>query len=633
MTADESASGNRRLSDKPGRLAVFRPQTVALIGFAFLLPLACAIAFFISDSIARKELAADAQSRLVLHDAKLNADLRRHAAIPRVLASDWQVVNLLTRPASPGPDRPGPQHPDTDAANRRLEDIARALRALAVYIMDANGKTVASSNWQEVNSFVGRNFSYRSYFTDAMTRGEGRQFALGTSSMMPGYYTSHRVEAGGQALGVVVLKVGFDALEIGWRTASERILVTDREGMVFITNTAPWRYHRLPQFLLPEQSSATAAGASDPFSEQPSALRILPWRQVDTSSVRLTDSKPGRLNLLNSASLPDSDWSIHMLTDFEPVRVQNWMATTLTGGLVILATLIAMSFAQRRMALADRLRLHRTAQSRLERRIAEVTSELREAENELTQAAKLAALGQMSAGIAHEINQPLTAIRGYADNAVVLLQRGRPEIAADNLREISALTDRMAEISRQLKGFARRASPLLVPVDPAHSITQSLSLLRGRLRRDGIEPVLNLPDHVPAVLAEDIRLQQVLVNLITNAADAVRDRDQPLVMITLESAPAVEGPTPAGQPDAALPANLRIVVVDNGPGVAPAVLASLFSPFITTKEPGLGLGLGLSISHGIVSDFGGTLTGANLPAGGAAFTITLKTAPSGPAET
>ena len=240
--------------------------------------------------------------------------------------------------------------------------------------------------------------------------------------------------------------------------------------------------------------------------------------------------------------------------------------------------------------------------------MADATAELRAAENELTQAVKLAALGQMSAGIAHEINQPLAAIRSFADNAVVLLERGRPDAVRDNLAEIADLTDRMASITRQLKGFARRASGSLGPVSVQAAVGQALALLESRLRRDDVVVDVDLPAGPVWVMGEDVRLQQVLVNLIGNAADAMRTVPRRTLAIAL----ALEG-------DDAL-----LTVRDVGTGIAETDLPRLFVPFFTTKEAADGLGLGLSISHGIVEDFGGALTAANHPDGGAVFTIRLK---------
>ncbi|MEI6558357.1 MAG: ATP-binding protein, partial [Rhodospirillaceae bacterium] len=226
----------------------------------------------------------------------------------------------------------------------------------------------------------------------------------------------------------------------------------------------------------------------------------------------------------------------------------------------------------------------------------------------------LAALGQMSASVAHEINQPLSAIRAYADNAVVLLDRGRAATVRENLSEIADLTQRMASITQQLKGFARKAAGTLGPVDLGEAVDSALTLLGHRLRSERIRVRLQAPsaeDGPPLlVTGEDVRLQQVLVNLFTNAIDAIKGRPERLLAIEVAAA--------AGA--------VTLTVRDSGPGIDEGDLPHLFEAFFTTKAHGSGLGLGLSISAGIAHEFGGSLTAANHSGGGALFTLSLKPA-------
>lgn len=581
-TAPDGLPG-RRPRALPG--TVLRPVRAGLLALAVLLAgLAVAVPLAVrwSSALAEEALREQGQSRLSLYAANLRTELEKHEAIPSVLARDLEVAELLLSSERPDPAL-------LDRLNRKLEVIARELGALAIYVMDARGDTLVSSNWNQPDSFVGRNFSFRPYFRIAMERGEGRYFLLGTTSGVPGYYTGNRVMADGRAVGTVVLKVGFHRLEETWRRAGEKLLVADRAGFGFITNVEEWRY------------------------------RPPPWREEGREEFvpdrfSLRDGTGMRPHLLQSVALPGGDWTLHALTSLDAVRARARQAGLLAAALVGLVALGTYAVAQRRRAFAERLALQEEARRELERRVAETTAELREAENELTQAAKLAALGQMSAGIAHEINQPLAAIRSFADNAVVLLEREKHQSVRDNLAEIADLTDRMAGITRQLKGFARRASGTLGPVSAAQAVAGALSLLGARLRRDGILVETELPEEPVWVLAEDVRLQQVLVNLFGNAADAMRGMPERVLRIRLST-------------DAA--GDAVLTVRDTGTGIAEADLKRLFVPFFTTKDAGDGLGLGLSISHGIVEDFGGRLTAVNAPdadAPGAVFTLYLKRA-------
>lgn len=575
--------------------ALERPRRLLMVALLLGVPAAAALAAGWASSLALDDLKESARAQLALYNANLRAELERHAAVPLALAQDDEVRALLVNPTPAAVDR----------LNRKLQGIAQALDALALYVMDAKGTTLAASNWNSAASFVGENFSYRPYFRMAMDQGEGHHFALGTTSLVPGYYTANRVVAENRTVGAVVLKLGFDRLERGWTPGQEKLLVTDRDGVVFITNMPSWRYHALPR-RLPISLPIVPEGTSE-------GLDVLPWAFGGASDRIALEEKDGeRRYLLTSVAMPGGDWTLHSLTSLDPVTARAWVAGLLAAAAVAMAALTAYAVALRRVALVERIALQEESRAELERRVAAATADLRAAENELTQAAKLAALGQMSAGIAHEINQPLAAMRSFTDNAVVLLERGRMDAVRGNLAEIAELTDRMAAITRQLKGFARRASGTLGPVSVQGAVSQALALLESKLRREDISVEVDLPDQPVRVVAEDVRLQQVLVNLIGNAADAMRGCPVRRLRIGLVAA---EG-------------EALLSVADTGGGIAEADLPRLFVPFFTTKEAGEGLGLGLSISHGIVEDFGGSLTAANRngkPGQGAVFTLRLTT--------
>ncbi len=233
-------------------------------------------------------------------------------------------------------------------------------------------------------------------------------------------------------------------------------------------------------------------------------------------------------------------------------------------------------------------------------------------QNELVQAGKMAALGELSAGITHELNQPLAAIGHYSHNARRFLERGDSDTAGENLNKISELTARMAKIINHLKTFARRPTNQLAPVTLATSIDSALSLLATPLQQGEIQIHRHGIDAGFKVLAEDIRLEQVLVNIIGNAIDAVNGMTDQERQITITAADL-------GQ-------TIRIDIGDSGPGIPPDLVDIIFDPFYTTKEVGKGLGLGLSISYNIIKDFGGQLTASAEQSSGSRFTILLQKA-------
>jgi two-component system C4-dicarboxylate transport sensor histidine kinase DctB len=327
--------------------------------------------------------------------------------------------------------------------------------------------------------------------------------------------------------------------------------------------------------------------------------------------------------------MPAADWSVTVMADTAPAERQ---ALTVAVAVVLglgLAAAGALLLWQRRIRLRDRLAMQAAAQAELEIRVTERTAELaaardrlqaevaeriaaetslRQAQDSLVQAGKLAALGQMSAALSHEFNQPLAAARNYAENAQVLIDRDRVADARGNIERILGLIDRMAAISRHLRAFARKPGQKPGSVDLAETVAAALEIAGPRLRAAGATVQVALPADLPLVQAGPVRLQQVLVNLLTNAADAVEDAANRTLVIGAEA-------TPTGA---------RLWLRDHGPGLAPGVAERVFDPFFSTKGPGKGLGLGLSISYNIVKDFGGDLTAGNAPDGGAVFTLDLR---------
>ncbi|NLI78387.1 MAG: PAS domain S-box protein [Candidatus Riflebacteria bacterium] len=250
--------------------------------------------------------------------------------------------------------------------------------------------------------------------------------------------------------------------------------------------------------------------------------------------------------------------------------------------------------------LAERIaRIHerRLAADRLNRRT-----------EELIHSSRLAAIGEMATGVAHELNQPLCAIKTFAQTAAQLL--GQPDgkaIVADNLQRIVQQVDRATRIMTEIRSLARKSEFQREPVDWPALVRQVLDFLAGSFQREGIEVVTAFPADPVRVSVEPLRLEQVLLNLLNNARDSVRGQPARRVGITVES----------------LGGSVRTNITDSGTGFDPAMAEKLFHPFFTTKAPGEGTGLGLVISRRIVRDHGGTLTARGIPGGGATFTLTL----------
>lgn len=595
-----------------------RHRTFIWLGLAFAWLTASAAGAYGLGETARRdavaELARQSENAAALHAAVLRSELEKYRALPPAMATDADVARLLTQPAGA----------EVEALNRRLEALAGQTRASAIYVIARDGVTRAASNWREPISFVGADYSFRPYFIKAMRDGAAEFFALGTVSGRPGLFLARRVsDAKGRALGVVVVKVEFDALEAEWRASGEPAYVVDPGGVVLITSVPAWRFRTLR----PMDARSRQLTLADQTLGH-GALTPLPFPTPTTTQPHLVeapvDGAPGDW-MHTSAGTATPGWTLHLLT---PTR--GAIETALTNARMMAALVITMLFGvlavllRRRQQAAARQRATELARQELEQRIAERTLDLRQANealnrqiqermraeagrealrDELVQAGKLAALGQIAAGVAHEINQPVAAIRTHAEIATAYLERDQSAKAVRTLGRIDDLTARIGAITQELKAFSRKSEPRLEPVSLNAAIDGALLLLGGRLRQTGVRLERDKTSDA-VVIADRFRLEQVIVNLMQNAIEALEGVSTPLITLSIEM-----------QED-----HVAMTVADNGPGVSHDVRSQLFTPFVTSKTNGLGLGL--VICRDIIASFDGELN-LRPTEGGAAFVITL----------
>ncbi len=428
---------------------------------------------------------------------------------------------------------------------------------------------------------------------------------------------------------MIVFKVDIEGIEASFGDGENRILVSDPEGIIFMTGTPQWLYSGLMP-LTSERLARTEV--SRRYAN--ATLSELPLKNGDFGSHRLmsiAQTEGEREYLVLSQLMPDAGWTVSVLMDTGSLRNQVKTAMIAIILCLCLAAALIAAMLQRRRRLRERLTHQAEAQAELERRVEERTADLarvneeieheiaerrqtekqlRKMQSDLVQAGKLAALGQMSAALSHEFNQPLAAAKNYAENASLLMQRGRLDDVTENLRRISGLIDRMASISRHLRNFARKPNEKMTPVGLEAVVRDALEIVGPRLKTADAMLDIDLGQMPLAVKAGPVRLQQVLVNIISNAADAIEGREDRHIALQ-----AVQ----RGQ-------TVSIFVRDRGPGVPPAIAERIFDPFFTTKGVGRGLGLGLSISYNIIKDFGGQLRVRNHDGGGAEFEIELPAA-------
>ncbi|MCF3643068.1 sensor histidine kinase [Rhizobium sp. TRM95111] len=586
-----------------------------------LLPLAAlALAWYGNEAATKRYMdgaALRASTALRLAVSALSGHLSRYQALPALIADHDDIKELVTRPR----DRRL-----REAANLYLKDINGLLASSDIYVMTPDGETIAASNYDGPASFVGQNFSYRPYFQDAARGEQSRFYALGTTSLKRGYYFASPIRVADEIRGVIVFKVDISAIEASWQGGEYRIFVSDPEGIIFMSGSPDWLYAAIEP-LTAERRARTEASRRYAEAE----LRELPVTRSDFDGhalMTVSDGGKGTEYLVLSRYMDAADWTVNVLTATAPVRAQALTTTIAALLMLCLAGVIVAILLQRRARLNERIQMQAAARDELERRVDERTADLarvnrqieleiaerrateqqlRQTQADLIQAGKLAGLGQMSAALSHEFNQPLAAAKTYADSAAVLIERGRTGEASDNVRRISALIDRMASISRHLRNFARKPNEKLAAVSLEDTLKDTLEIVAARLTAADATFEADLGNDPIYVRAGSVRLQQVLVNVITNAADAVEGLEDRRIQL--------QAARSAGQ--------VVITVRDHGPGVPAAIAERIFDPFFTTKGVGRGLGLGLSISYNIVKDFGGNLTVSNHPDGGAVFRIEL----------
>ncbi len=541
----------------------------------------CAAVLWLAERLATRSAVdtevASAQTSARLLAASFRRELDKFRMATSVLAQDPDaVVAITTR------DRAQLQR-----LSEKFTALSNEMHATTLYVLGADGITLAASNWHLPTSFVGMDYRFRAYYREALQTGRHEQFALGSVSRRPGLYIARRIEAAGQPVGVIVVKVEFDALEDEWRRSGRAAFATNRSDVILVTSVPDWRFETTQALT---SAKRAALIATRDFGDSALAQnRLFAAGQVAGAGT----SNSYRLPYTEAVEDLPGGWRVHVLAATEPLvraaRREARLAVIATWLLLLALGGIAY-FRRRSTAAKAALR---------------ASEQLRALNERLVQANKLATLGQIAAGVGHEINQPLAAIVAYAGNSTKLMAAGNLGAVDENLSRIASLAERIGNITGELRGFARRASGVTEPVSIDAAVGGALLLLHDRIS------TTNAAIHYPQrgtdvhVLAERVRLEQILVNLLQNALDAAGTGAS--IEIRLHDADGL----------------VELAVRDNGPGLSAEVRATLFQPFSTAKKDGLGLGL--VIARDIAIDFGGELV-AGTPDRGAEFILRLRPA-------
>ncbi|NBF14452.1 sensor histidine kinase [Pseudomonas sp. Fl4BN2] len=579
----------------------------------------------VSEHFGIRSLSENGERQLELHARTVESELGKYTYLPSLLELESSVSHLLADPTAQ----------NRVTVNQYLEGLNRRSRSRAIYVLDTTGRVMATSNWRDADSYLGEDLSFRAYFQDAVRGQPGRFYGIGSTSGEPGYYLAHGLEEQGKIIGVAVIKVRLEALEERWQRARLEAYVSDENGIIILSSD-PTRRLKSVRPLTADTKEQLARSLQYywwPLNElQPVEREHLAEGEETVTfaaSSGLAKDEKEVSYLAQTRKLNDTPWEITLLTPLQDLRREAANQGMLVAVAFALLAFLLIAWNERRKVIATRLAAREALQeanNQLERKITERTAHLRasnerlkgqirerrqaedtlrRAQDELVQAGKLAAIGQMSTSIAHELNQPLAALRTLSGNTIRFLQRGDLKVAADNLNTINNLVDRMGRITANLRSFARRGDDQ-GQASLGKAVEATLQLLALRLEAAGVELQRDFSD--VQLKIDQTRLEQILVNLIGNALDAMQDQAAPK-KLWLEGEPG-DG-------------KYRLRVRDNGPGIDPESRKHLFEPFFTTKPGEQGLGLGLTLSASLAAAAGGSLSVEFPATGGAAFVLLL----------
>ncbi|WP_347828931.1 ATP-binding protein [uncultured Planktomarina sp.] len=522
-----------------------------------------------------------AQLRLALYSGNMVSELQRNSIVPRLLASDAELIGALNSN-------------DYQRTSQRLMSFVDEIGAAAILLLDSDGLVVAATDRNRLGE-TQRNLPH---FREAA---RASQTVFTTHKPDTGVYDfaySRKILSNNKPLGVIVVEVDLRKFQSAWAGISDAVIVAAAGGQILLATENSW-------VGLPEQEALALRSA-------PSAIDRAIQATQDWTVLSADAYMQGKAVMRQELRVPFRGWNMVLFTTYGGIRqrVNAVLALEIMGFSIFLAlafyqlsrqTLTRALFFQQESVDLRQLNI------RLQREISErkkVEKNLEVAEQTLAQSSKLAALGEMSAAVSHELNQPLAAMKTYLAGAKLLLQRKRLEEALSSFQRIDDLIGRMSAITRQLKSYARKGGEELVPVDVRMAVNGALEIMEPQLKSRQISLSKTMPSAPVMILGDQLRLEQVVVNLLRNALDAISAVPTPEIELLL-----LGGETAS------------LTVRDNGEGISD--LDDLFEPFFTTKKPGDGVGLGLAISSGIITDLGGRLVARNSETAGAVFEVTL----------
>ena len=560
--------------------------------------LAAVLVWIAAQHLALRAARTELDQTLLLTARAVETEVERLRSLPAVAAEDVRVRDALS---GTGP---------LQAANTYLETVAVHAQAGDLFLINAQGDTIAASNWNRPGSFVGQNYAFRPYFQEALETGQGQFYAIGVTTGVPGYFLSTRIDAA-DTQGVLVVKLDLRPLEDIWRAADADVALADENGVVFLSARPDWQYRALTRLNTDVLDRISATRAYE-------GIALATSEPLVTSPLKGVDAE-GAGWIARIAPMQATGWQVIAARPTAGLQLLalGWAALAALATLAIAAALKA--WEQRRQIIALRLSQSEKLESMVIERTTDLAREvdariqaevdLRAAQEALVHTEKMAALGRMSAAIVHEISQPLAAMEATLSAAELGVDHGDAPTMT-RLGKARGLIRRMQRTTKHLKSFARKEVVELSLIDMRVSVDAALDLVAPRLRSLGIVPRYESPADAVFVMAGAVRIEQVVVNLLLNALDAIAEKQDAHISITLTSE--------QGQ--------ACLCVKDTGVGIPDADLSHVSEPFFSTKLTGEGLGLGLAICKAILADFNGSLDISSTKGKGTQVTVTLPLA-------
>lgn len=549
-------------------------------------------AYYYSLSVGYARLAQTGEVRIDQASDRLLGQLSSFKQLPNILSRHPILQSAFDVDA------------DVDVINAFLENTSLLTGAREIFVVDRDGNVVARSS---AESGLHPSLAGEPFVRAALNGRLGTMAALDPSSAERTIFIARGIKGDRpKASGAIVIAVDVATLEFEWHVDEEALAFFDDNDVAFITNRSNLALRRVRAVDAPLQDRYRyVASQLRPFFgyTEKRVFGHLVWQFADNSEL------PPE-TLIAAKYIPRLDMMARVFLPTRTLKIMAVFQAGFVGAIMFALGTILWALWQRRQRLAELLAIEAKANAALEVRVENRTAQLKQTQHQLIQAGKLNALGEMSAGISHELNQPLAAMQNYAENGAKMLARDRIDDARENFGLITEQIDRVTRIIRSLRAFARREKETVEPIDLQSVISESLTLSQARIKAANVDVHRDAGTSPVMIMGGHVRMQQVVINLLTNAIDAIKSVDNRRIDIELRDAAHT----------------VALVIRDTGSGLSNP--ARVFEPFYSTKDVGAsnGMGLGLSISYGIVGTFGGEMTCRNHPDGGAEFTVTLRKA-------